>query len=81
MKLNMDKYFEKLKDLWRKMSQVSQYRAILADQLERPYLWGKENPEGSDCSGSVCMALIGAGWTIHSGRAIEKHFHRVIRGD
>jgi len=29
-------------------------------QFGSPYGWGKENPESSDCSGAVCMALFAA---------------------
>lgn len=64
--MNIDKYFDNCKPIFRQMAQVSQYRSVLVDQLEKPYLWGKENQEGSDCSGSVCIGLIGAGWVIRT---------------
>lgn len=66
MIIDIEKYFNKLKPIFRKMTQVQKYRSVLSDQLDKPYLWGKENPAGSDCSGSVCMGFIGAGWEIRT---------------
>src|SRR5215470_14522021 len=56
---------------WEKMAVVSQTKFEKMNELEKfvfflmklfgsPYGWGKENPESSDCSGAVCMALFAA---------------------
>ena len=43
-----------------KMSEVNKFIYFLLLQFGSPYGWGKENPEASDCSGVVCMALFAA---------------------
>lgn len=42
------------------MSERERYVFLLLFQYRNPYLWGKELPNGSDCSGAVCFALAGA---------------------
>jgi len=43
-----------------KMSEHDKFVYFLLLQFGSPYGWGKENPETSDCSGAVCMALFAA---------------------
>jgi murein DD-endopeptidase len=43
-----------------KMNEVQKFIYFLLKQFGSPYGWGKENPETSDCSGAVCMALFAA---------------------
>jgi murein DD-endopeptidase len=43
-----------------KMSELNKFIYFLLLQFGSPYGWGKENPEASDCSGAVCMALYAA---------------------
>jgi murein DD-endopeptidase len=42
------------------MSEADKFIYFLLLQFGSPYGWGKENPETSDCSGAVCMALFAA---------------------
>jgi murein DD-endopeptidase len=42
------------------MTEQDKFIYFLLLQFGSPYLWGKENPEGSDCSGAVCLALYAA---------------------
>ena len=50
---NEQKQFEK-------MNEREKFIYFLLLQYGSPYGWGKENPESSDCSGAVCMALYAA---------------------
>jgi murein DD-endopeptidase len=45
---------------WESMNTVQKYQFFLALQAGSPYGWGEENPEASDCSGGVCLALAAA---------------------
>jgi murein DD-endopeptidase len=42
------------------MTEQDKFVYFLLLQYGSPYSWGKENPEGSDCSGAVCLALYAA---------------------
>jgi murein DD-endopeptidase len=42
------------------MTDREKYIYFLLLQYGSPYGWGKENPESSDCSGAVCLALYAA---------------------
>ena len=42
------------------MSEAQKFAYFLLLQYGSPYGWGNENPESSDCSGAVCMALFAA---------------------
>jgi hypothetical protein len=42
------------------MSEQDKFIYFLLLQFGSPYGWGKENPESSDCSGAVCLALYAA---------------------
>ena len=48
------------KKQFEKMSELDKFIYFLLLQFGSPYSWGKENPEGSDCSGAVCLALYAA---------------------
>jgi murein DD-endopeptidase len=50
--------FEKTK--FEKMNETDRFIYFLGKQHGSPYGWGNENPEKSDCSGAVCMALFAA---------------------
>ena len=41
------------------MNERERYVFLLLFQYRNPYRWGKELPNGADCSGAVCFALIG----------------------
>jgi len=43
-----------------KMNETDKFIYFLLLQFGSPYGWGNENPEKSDCSGAVCMALFAA---------------------
>jgi murein DD-endopeptidase len=43
-----------------KLSELERFVYFLLLQFGSPYGWGRENPETSDCSGAVCMALYAA---------------------
>jgi murein DD-endopeptidase len=43
-----------------KMTEQDKFIYFLLLQFGSPYGWGKENPEASDCSGAVCLALYAA---------------------
>jgi len=43
-----------------KMTELQKYQYFLMLQYNSPYGWGEENPESSDCSGGVCLALTAA---------------------
>jgi murein DD-endopeptidase len=57
MGIKWDKVFENEKRQFEKMSKLDKFIYFLLLQYGSPYSWGKENPEGSDCSGAVCLAL------------------------
>jgi murein DD-endopeptidase len=52
--------FENEKRQFENMSEQDKFIYFLLLQYGSPYSWGKENPEGSDCSGAVCLALYAA---------------------
>jgi murein DD-endopeptidase len=60
MGIKWDKVFENEKRQFEKMSEADKFIYFLLLQFGSPYSWGKENPEGSDCSGAVCLALYAA---------------------
>jgi murein DD-endopeptidase len=51
---------EQEKRKFEKMNEAQRFIYFLLKQFGSPYGWGKENPETSDCSGAVCMALYAA---------------------
>jgi murein DD-endopeptidase len=51
---------ENEKKQFEKMSEAERFVYFLLLQYGSPYGWGKENPQASDCSGAVCMALYAA---------------------
>ena len=51
---------EQEKRKFEKMNEAQRFVYFLLKQFDAPYGWGKENPETSDCSGAVCMALYAA---------------------
>jgi murein DD-endopeptidase len=51
---------EQEKKKFEKMNEAQRFIYFLLKQFGSPYGWGKENPETSDCSGAVCMALYAA---------------------
>jgi murein DD-endopeptidase len=60
MGIKWDKVFENEKKQFEKMSELDRFIYFLLLQFGSPYSWGKENPEGSDCSGGICLALYAA---------------------
>ena len=42
------------------MGETERFKYFLLLQYGSPYGWGNENPQASDCSGAVCMALFAA---------------------
>jgi murein DD-endopeptidase len=60
MSIRWDKIFENEKKQFEKMTEQDKFIYFLLLQFGSPYSWGKENPEGSDCSGTVCLALYAA---------------------
>jgi murein DD-endopeptidase len=60
MKIKWDVVFENEKRQFEKMTEQDKFIYFLLLQFGSPYGWGKENPESSDCSGAVCLALYAA---------------------
>jgi murein DD-endopeptidase len=60
MNIKWDNLMENEKKQFEKMSEKDKFAYFLLLQFGSPYGWGKENPETSDCSGAVCMALFAA---------------------
>jgi murein DD-endopeptidase len=58
--IKWEKIMENEKRQFEKMSALDKFIYFLLLQFGSPYSWGKENPEGSDCSGAVCLALYAA---------------------
>jgi murein DD-endopeptidase len=60
MKIKWGNLFSNEQAQFEKMSELQKYQYFLGLQYGSPYGWGEENPEASDCSGAVCMALYAA---------------------
>jgi murein DD-endopeptidase len=60
MRIKWDRVFENERRQFENMNEPERFAYFLLLQYGSPYQWGKENPEGSDCSGAVCMALYAA---------------------
>jgi murein DD-endopeptidase len=60
MSIKWDKVLENEKEQFERMTEQDKFIYFLLLQFGSPYGWGKENPEASDCSGAVCMALYAA---------------------
>ncbi|WP_245534713.1 NlpC/P60 family protein [Treponema primitia] len=60
MGIKWDKVFENEQRQFEKMTEAEKFIYFLLLQFNSPYGWGKENPELSDCSGAVCLALFAA---------------------
>jgi murein DD-endopeptidase len=60
MGIRWGKVFENEKKQFEGMTEQDRFMYFLLLQFGAPYSWGKENPEGSDCSGAVCLALYAA---------------------
>jgi murein DD-endopeptidase len=60
MKIKWEEVFRNEEKQFEKMSEMEKFAYFLVIQFRSPYMWGKENPEGSDCSGAVCLALCAA---------------------
>jgi murein DD-endopeptidase len=60
MSIKWDKIMEIEKRQFEQMSEADRFIYFLLLQFGSPYAWGKENPEGSDCSGAICLALYAA---------------------
>jgi len=60
MGIKWNNLMENEKNQFEKMSEHDKFVYFLLLQFGSPYGWGKENPEASDCSGAVCMALFAA---------------------
>jgi murein DD-endopeptidase len=60
MGIKWDRVFENEKKQFEKMTEQDKFIYFLLLQFGSPYGWGKENPESSDCSGAVCLALYAA---------------------
>lgn len=60
MVIKWDGLMENEKKQFEKMNELDKFIYFLLLQFGSPYGWGKENPEASDCSGAVCLALYAA---------------------
>ncbi|MFP3041737.1 C40 family peptidase [Treponema primitia] len=60
MGIKWDALFLNEKKQFEKMTEAERFIYFLLLQYGSPYGWGKENPESSDCSGAVCLALYAA---------------------
>jgi len=60
MTIKWEKIAECEKRKFDKLKENEKFIFFLLKLFGSPYGWGKENPEITDCSGSVCMALYAA---------------------
>jgi murein DD-endopeptidase len=60
MRIKWDGIFQHERRQFEGMSEQDRFVYFLLLQFGSPYGWGKENPESSDCSGAVCLALYAA---------------------
>jgi murein DD-endopeptidase len=60
MSIKWDEVFRNEKKQFEKMSEPDRFIYFLLLQFGSPYGWGNENPEASDCSGAICLALYAA---------------------
>jgi murein DD-endopeptidase len=60
MGLKWDAVFQNERRQFDRMTEAEKFCYFLLLQFNTPYGWGKENPESSDCSGAVCLALYAA---------------------
>ncbi|MDR0442550.1 MAG: C40 family peptidase [Treponema sp.] len=60
MKITWENLMVNKQSKFEKMTEHDKFVYFLLLQFGSPYGWGKENPEASDCSGAVCMALFAA---------------------
>jgi murein DD-endopeptidase len=60
MSIKWEKIMETERRQFENMREADRFVYFLLLQYGSPYGWGKENPESSDCSGAVCMALYAA---------------------
>jgi murein DD-endopeptidase len=60
MRIKWDNLMENEKQQFERMNEADKFIYFLLLQFGSPYGWGNENPERSDCSGAVCMALFAA---------------------
>ena len=60
MHIKWNNLMENEKKQFDKMTEHDKFVYFLLLQFGSPYGWGNENPEMSDCSGAVCMALFAA---------------------
>jgi murein DD-endopeptidase len=68
---------EQEKRKFESMGEYERFIYFLLKQFGSPYGWGKENPNSSDCSGAVCMALYAAtGLVIRT--TVDDLFRRVF---
>jgi murein DD-endopeptidase len=60
MGIKWETVFQNEKKQFERMTEQEKFIYFLLLQFNSPYKWGEENPEGSDCSGAVCLALCAA---------------------
>jgi murein DD-endopeptidase len=60
MGIKWDEVFRNERRQFENMKELEKFVYFLLLQYGSPYGWGNENPEVSDCSGAVCMALYAA---------------------
>jgi murein DD-endopeptidase len=60
MGIKWDRVFENERRQFEGMTEAERFVYFLLLQYGSPYGWGKENPEASDCSGAICLALYAA---------------------
>jgi murein DD-endopeptidase len=60
MKIKWEELFRNEERQFNRMTEAERFAYFLVLQFWSPYMWGKENSEGSDCSGAVCLALYAA---------------------
>ncbi len=47
-----------------RLAAPAQFRLFAALLLDTPYVWGEENPEGTDCSGTLAFPLLMMGYNV-----------------
>src|SRR5215470_17110179 len=60
MRIKWDKLAVVSQAKFESMKEPEKFVYFLMKLYGSPYGWGKENPESSDCSGAICMALFAA---------------------